>query len=49
MKIIISFHEKKFLFIVFWHQLMGEIHFNYLSLQVESLVFRKGSNRVTIF
>jgi|GEM_PF-6136101 hypothetical protein len=41
--------EKKFLFIAFWHRLMGEIHFNYLSLQVESLVFRKGSNRVTIF
>ena len=29
--------------------MMGEIHFNYLSLQVESLVYGKGSNRVTIF
>ena len=48
MKIIISFHEKKSLFFAFCYQLMGEIHFNSLSLQLESLFLRKGSNHITI-
>ena len=48
MKIIISFHEKKSLFFAFCYQLIDEIHFNSLSLQVEFLFLRKGSNHITI-
>ncbi len=49
MKKNISFPVKKSVFVAFCNLLMGKIHFNSLSLQVESLVFSRGSNHITIF